>query len=70
MILNAIEGYTDEFKTDGVAKDQMNICLDNVEIISGSVQDDKTEDIVQIKKYIESRLEYVNRKIDTVYMED
>ena len=70
MILNAIEGYTDEFKTDGVTKDQMNICLDNVEIISGSVQDDKTEDIVQIKKYIESRLEYVNRKIDTVYMED
>lgn len=49
MILNAIEGYTDEFKTDGVTKDQMNICLDNVEIISGSVQDDKTEDIVQIK---------------------
>ena len=70
MILNAIEGYTEEFKTDGVTKDQMNICLDNVEIISGSVQDDKTEDIVQIKKYIESRLEYVNRKIDTVYMED
>jgi len=70
MILNAIEGYTDEFKTDGITKDQMNICLDNVEIISGSVQDDKTEDIVQIKKYIKSRLEYVNRKIDTVYMED
>lgn len=70
MALNAIEGYTNEFKTDGVTKEQMKNCLDNVKTISENIMDNKMDDIIQIKKYIAERLDYVNRKIDTVYMEE
>lgn len=70
VVINALEGYAEDFRDDNVSKTEIDEYIGKIKKIVEDSDVNDGQEVEKIKEYIINRYDGLNRKLDVVYMEE
>ena len=70
VVINALEGYAEDFRDDKVARTEIDEYIDKIKSIVENADINDGQGVDKIKEYITGRYEGLTRKLDMVYKEE